>query len=340
MKKIIYSAYIFSSIYFISCGNKNELKNEPVTETENKADSSFVIINQKIRSDINNPELYIERAKLYAGKQDIPSALADIDRAIKLDSLKPEYYILKADYLLFQKKIAEVKEVLNTSLRLNPNNTETNLKLAELALFLRDNKQALEYINHVLKTDIYNSQAYYMKGIIFMENGDTIKAISSLQTAVEQNPDYYDAYIQLGVLFSIKKNPLAKQYYLNALKLKPNSIEALYNLGMYCQENNLLNEAIEYYNQILTIDRHNALANFNLGYLHLVHLHILPEAVKYFSKAIEARNNYYEAYYNRGYAYELMKDWLNAETNYRQALSIQPDYTLAAEGLSRVLEKK
>ncbi len=178
MKKIIYSALLFGSIYFISCRNQNEVKNEPITKTENTKDSSFVVINQKIKNDIANPTLYIERAKLYANRQDIPSALADVDRAIKLDSLKPEYYILKADYLLFQKKIAEVKEVLNTSLRLNPNNAETNLKLAEVSMFLRDNKQALEYINHVLKADAYNFQAYYMKGIIFMENEDTLKAIS------------------------------------------------------------------------------------------------------------------------------------------------------------------
>lgn len=340
MKKIILSVTLFSALYFLSCKNKSENNNQITTENKVEVDSTFVKINQKIKNDISNPLLYIERAELYAERQDVPSAIADVDRAIRLDSLKAEFYIKKADYLLFQRKIQEVKDVLNTSLRINPNNAESNLKLAELYMFLKDNKEAMEYLNKVLKKDIYNAQAYFMKGIIFMEGGDTIKAVSSLQTAVEQNPDYYDAYIQLGVLLSAKKNPLAKQYYLNALKIKPNSIEALYNIGMFCQENNSFNEAIEYYNQILNIDAKNSLAHFNLGYVHLVDLHLLPEAVQHFSKAIDARSNYFEAYYNRGYAYELMKDWLNAETNYRQALSIKPDYTLAAEGLNRVLEKK
>lgn len=64
---------------------------------------------------------------------------------------------------------------------------------------------AIDTYNKVLKLDIQNADAYFYKGLIFKETGDTAKAISSFQTCTEVDPDYYDAYMQLGMLYSAKK---------------------------------------------------------------------------------------------------------------------------------------
>ena len=75
-----------------------------------------------------------------------------------------------------------------------------------------------------------------MKGMNYKEIKDTAKAISSMQTAVEQDQTYYSAYIQLGILCAAQKNPLAVQYYKNAMRIQPNSTEAWYDLGKYYQD--------------------------------------------------------------------------------------------------------
>ena len=56
----------------------------------------------------------------------------------------------------------------------------------------------------------------------YKDLGDTAKAISSMQTAVEQDQQYYNAYMQLGILCAAQRNKLAVDYYKNALKVIPN----------------------------------------------------------------------------------------------------------------------
>jgi tetratricopeptide (TPR) repeat protein len=165
---------------------------------------------------------------------------------------------------------------------------------------------------------------------------DTAKAVASFQKAVEQDPEYYHAYIQLGILYATKNSPLAVDYYNNALKKNPNSIEARYGLGMFYQENEEYNKAIIEYDSILRIDPKYKQAHYNLGYIHLVYLKVYNQAVKHFTAAIECDAKYAEAYYNRGYSYELMGDIMNAKTDYTKALELRSNYEKAITGLNRV----
>lgn len=329
------------AIIFLACSSdkkKEEKKidiknNEPVQELP-----EFAVINNKIKQNINDPALYLERAKLYANKNDLRSALFDVDRALTIDSLIPEIYLLKAELLKKQGKLIASKEALDKCLLIDNKNIPARLELGWLALVAQDYKQSISYADAVLKIDVFNPKAYYLKGINFIEIGDTNKAISSLRTAVEQNNNYYDAYIQLGVLHYLKKDPLAKDYYLNAIRIKPKSIEALYNYALYCQENADYNNAQQTYIKILEIDKGFYQAHFNMGYIHQEYLNVYNIAIEHYTKAIGVAPNYYEAYYNRGLCYEALGDVIKAEADYRKALNIRPDYNYAALALERVLK--
>ena len=61
-------------------------------------------------------------------------------------------------------------------------------------------------------------------------------------------------------------------------------------------------------------------------------------AVDYFTKTIEINAEYTEAYYNRGFAYELLKDAPNARKDYQKTLELFPNYELAIDGMNRVEE--
>src|SRR5947207_7795453 len=118
---------------------------------------------------------------------------------------------------------------------------------------------------------------------MFKETGDTTHAVSSFQTATEQNPEYYDAFIQLGNLFSLKKNNLALQYYDKALELKRNSPEALYGKAMFFQENEETDTAEVLYLKILESAPDYKDALFNLGYINLIYKNDLGKAIEYFN---------------------------------------------------------
>jgi tetratricopeptide (TPR) repeat protein len=77
-------------------------------------------------------------------------------------------------------------------------------------------------------------------------------------------------------------------------------------------------------------------APYNTGYIYLVYRNDFPKAADYFSKAIEVDPAYFEAWFNRGYANELMGKYDQAVSDYKKALQIQVNYPKAIDGLNRI----
>lgn len=319
---------------FSSCGNGGEKTGSDSLIGKD----SLSVVNELIRKDPGNLDLYLRRSKLYMNAKDYAASLADMDRILAIDSSKAEYLVAAADINFFTGKIARTKQLLERAVQVNPENIDCLLRLAQLYHYLKQYDEEMELIDQALHKDVHYAQAYFMKGMLFKDKGDTLHAISSMQTAVEQDPDYYNAYIQLGLLCSAKKNPLAESYYLNALKINPNSEEALYDLGMHYQSIDNYNAAIETYTTLLKINPHHFDAHFNLGMLHTVKLGVIDEGMKYFAAAIQDKPQDPRGYYGRGFCFEKKGDVTNATADYKMALTVDPNYSNAAIALSR-LEK-
>lgn len=332
------------AVVLISCGGDVENDSDSTIETTEvdtsitEQEKEFKAVNDLLRSDVNNISLYLQRARLYQKYGELDLAVKDIDRAIKLDSISPEYYLLKAELLKSQDKFKEAKDVLDQCMLVDNENIPARLELGYLALVVKNYKQGLEYADAVLKRDVHNAEAYYLKGMIFQEKQDTDLALSSYATAIEQENDYYEAYVALGILNISRDLNLSKEYLKNALRVKPQSLEALYAYGVCLQEKGDYNEAIETYHEILKIEEYRE-PYFNLGYIHHEYLKVYDVAVDYYTKAIEVEPAYVDAYYNRALCYEELKKNKEAETDLRKALQLNPQYTNAAIALERVLNK-
>ena len=169
----------------------------------------------------------------------------------------------------------------------------------------KNNERSLKNADLAIKYDQFNAKAYYLKGYNFLELGDTAKAISSYRTAVEQDPEFLEAYLELGLIFSLKDDPIAIQYYNNALEVDPTEKRALYSKGMFEQEHELYNEAIQTYYAATKAHPEFKEAYYNLGYVHMYYLRLYREALPYFTDAVEIDPNYYQAYYNKINFYNL-----------------------------------
>jgi tetratricopeptide (TPR) repeat protein len=340
MKRLL---VILSAVFFlVSCGNDatDDIENEVVVQdsTETEQEAEFRAVNNLLKDNINDPVLYLRRARLYMKYDDLSSAVNDLDRAIKVDSLSIDYYLLKAELLKKQDKLNESKIVLDQCMAIDNENIPARIELGWLALIAQNYKQAMDYADAALKRDVHNAKAYHLKGMIFQETLDTTLAISSFRTAIEQENDYYEAYIQLGLLHFNQPNNLAKEYLKNALRLDSNSLEALYAYGMICQEKGDYNEAIATYHKILTINEYRE-PYFNLGFIHQEYLKVYDVAIENYSKAIAIEPKYVDAYYNRALCYEQRDELKKAATDLRHALKLDPQFTYAAVALERVLKQ-
>ena len=331
---------LFYCLLVLNCCKAPE--NKPVAATKQiEVDSSktkFELINKRIVDDPNNGDLYLERAEFYKNNNQIVKGIEDIYRAISIDSLNAKYQLTLGEYCYLATDVVTAKKAIEKSIAIDKKNPEAYIKLAEIYLIVRDYKNALASVNTALKIDERLESGYFMKGFIFKEMRDTLAALSSFQTAIEVNPNFYDAYIMLGIINASKRNSIAEEYYKTALTLKPKSAEALYALGMFYQENNKPEKAIETYSQLKTLDPKNALADYNTGYIYLEILEDNKFAIESFTNAIAKLPTYAEAYYNRGLAYERMGINENALADYKKSLSLKSNYDLALEGMNRLVK--
>lgn len=333
---IKYFALISTIIIFTYCSdNKNNTNSDEVVKRVDS--SSFSSINNQIRESPDNPDLFFLRAEYYNLKGEVENSIKDILSAISLDSINPKYYIKLAEYNLFLGKSGVSKEALEKCLLLEPDNLEAILKLAEIQLYVKQYDESISLLNKAQKIDPLSAKTYFIKSIIYKENGDTTRAIESLQISLEKDPNQYSALIMLGRLYFQKRDSIAIDYFKNAIKLNPSSIEAYYNIAMFYQENNQPFKAIDEYNLILSdIDSTYFYAHYNIGYINLEILENYSEAIENFSQVIKMKPDYYQAFHNRGLAQELLGILNKAKIDYKTTLKLMPNYNLSIEGLNRI----
>lgn len=336
MRKIV--ALFFISIYFFSC----KLGDQEVIEDSHRADSLLKVINspelaelnKKILDAPNDASLYNERARIYMKYRQFEDAINDSKRSLRLDTTNATFYLTEADIFFAANETRNAKEVLEKVVKKFPENTDGLLKLGELYYFVKQYENAFAKINQALKVNENLAKGYYLKGNIYKEIGDTAKAISSLETAIEQDNKHFGAFLDLGLIYGAKKNALAFEYYNNALSLNPASTEALYAKAKLFQDVGQFKEAVQGYELVLKSDATHAFSMYNLGAIEFGVNKDPMKAIEHFTKAINVNPKYAEAYYARGTCYQEMDDKSNALADYQMSLQLKPNYEPAVEGLN------
>ena len=314
-----------------SCTNDKTLKEN---ETGKKTGDNFTKLNDDIAANPNRADLLFQRAKIFIQRDVMNQAYEDLNRATAIDSTNTEYLMLLADVAFKTFQIKKASDTFEKVVKLDPKNKDAYLKLSELYFYVKGYQKSLLYSNEALKLDKNLVRAYYLRGFAYKEMGDTAKAVSSFNTVVDLRPDY-DAFIQLGNIYAARNNPLAVQYYNNALKVEPNNTEALYNRGLFFQNTGEIGKAMADYNTIIKIDPHYADAYFNMGYINSVLSSNWNEAIRFYTEAIKADDQYAEAYFNRGVCFEKTGNKEAAKKDFISTLDISPGYKPAAEKLKK-----
>lgn len=330
--KIAVSLVIFSLI-MASCKQSADVDKYKTLPKE-LADLSI-----QIDKNPTNAELYAKRAQYYINSKQLDSAFSDALRAIKLDSNNSKRYNYMSDLYFMKGEFEASQDMLERALAKNQKDLEAIMKLAELNLYYKQYPEMNQYIDMALSIDQRNPKAHLLKGFGFIEQKDTIGAVRELQLSVDQDPRYYEAYIQLGLIFHRRHNRLALDYYNNALNVRPKSTEAMYNIAMFYQDIEDFDRALEQYKMILQTDPKHKNANHNIGWILMEVKKNYTEAIRYFTASIKIDPQFENAIYNRGVANEYSKKYDEALVDYRTTLKINPSYDLALKAVKR-LEKK
>jgi tetratricopeptide (TPR) repeat protein len=325
MKKFLFSSVLVIIVCCFACkSNKYEKLPAPLAELCRKIDKSP-----------KNSDLYQQRAEYYYWNKQTDEALQDILHAIKLNDKKSTYYVTLADIYLAKSETDLVEEMLKKAIAMD-NNNEAYLKLAELYLIQYMYDECEEVLETAIRLQNHNPKAFLTKALLLEASGDTLGFIRMMQLVIDQDPLEILAYSALGYFFQEKNDPLAISYYRNALEIKPNDKILNYNLGKLYQDLGELEMAKEQYQNLITIDPNSYPAYNSLGYIAFYFEDSYVEAVRFYSKAIDISPSYYQAWYNRGLAYEYLDDWQKARENYLQCLTLNPNHENAIKALNNI----
>lgn len=294
---------------------------------------------KRIQQNPDSAQAYIDRAIIHYKLTNNDAALADLDSALALDKYIPKIYLLQADLYFVKRDIVRCIKSLEAGAEALPENKEILLLLSRYYFFNHEHDKSIKTADNALKLDPGYAPAYYQKAMIFLEVKDTAKAISNLQTSVEQDPDFEEAYLLLGEIYSFKKNPLAIQYFRNAAKIDPRNNDTRYALALALQDHKKYNEALDEYRLMITESPQDEKAHYGMGWVYF-QLDSTEKAKASFEIVIRIKPDYTDAYYMLGLIAESVGDIKNAEYYYDQTLRINALHTQALNGFNRLKEKR
>ncbi len=264
-----------------------------------------------------------------------PQAVSDLEKAIRLDSTALQYRHLLADAYLDNYESRKALETMEETVDLFPESISSLLKLSEFQLILKRYPDAIGILNRIHKIAPQNADAYFMKGMVIKETGDTSRAIGMFQSATKENPRLIDAWINLGQLHEALNDPDAIRYFDGGLSVSPDHPLLLHAKAQYLARQDHIEEAKSVYRRWMEVDPLNGDPYYDLGLIYLDQ-DSLTQALRHFDLAIKVNPMYARAYFYRGYTRELTGKESAARQDYEQTLQLDPDDFDAREALNRV----
>ena len=368
MKRVFFTS-VFALLLLFSCNNKlskssKKTVNKNIENVSTKKQDSLLIadLDSRLLANPNDVNLLVKRSNrllkvflkttdeeyLYKSKQDAA-------KAFRLDSNNYEARMAYTEALSRTPALnaQEIKNVYRHYMwLLNKKKTpKAYVGLASYYTHTQNPEKGIEFADKALRLDVKYRDAYAIKSTLFLQMQKPSLAISSLETAVQQDNEFIIGYMQLANLYTIqKKYPIALERFKNVLVLNQNSKEALYGIAMSNQMLNNFKEAKTTYRALLEKDPKHFLAYYNLGYIHQYHDQDIDSAMIYYTKSIDLfpenvkliappllKLHLTKANYHLGKCYEQKKDISRALLSYGKSLKYDPDFELSQ---NRVKELK
>ena len=354
IKQVLYTLTL-STLFtgaLVSCGDDSQsassesaAKNETADSTKHQKVGKQLLedINQQIIENPGSSNGFYRRAKYHAENQQLVEALDDIDRALQIDPDVDFLNYERAKILLTMNRFTDAELFAEKAVEINPENVDARILLGQLSYINGDYNTAFKHLDEALRLDKFNYEPYFIKGMVFEEIKDSLKAATSYQTAIEQNPEHFDSYFKLAGLYYNRKPDLAIQYLEQSVNVEPDNMTALRALAKVYVDQKHFEKGLQTINKMIALDEGYSESYFMKGQTYILMLpdnapqHVTDttyqQALSFLDKATELYPNYTMAYYLKGLCYEGLGEISKARDMHVKALDISPHYQPATEAL-------
>ncbi|MEW6109635.1 MAG: tetratricopeptide repeat protein [Nitrospirota bacterium] len=261
--------------------------------------------------------------------------------------LKPDvaetYYLLGLIYRdqnQHEKALAEFKKAVE----LKPDYAQAHFELG-LAYVKSDKfNRADVHFQKVIELNMSDANDYYRIGLSYSIHGNHEKAIIFFDKALMMKPTA-EIYQSLGSSHnSLRQYEKAVEAYKEAIRLKPDFVEAHEGLGSAYSDLQLYEKAIEAYKKVLEFKPDDEIMEMAYESLALIYEKTGQDekAIEVYKEIIKLIPNDAGLYESLGLAYSSLKEYEKAVSIFKEAIKLKPDDAGLYHdlGLSFSLQKK
>lgn len=332
----VYMKWFFAIVFFslVFAGITSCEEEKEVTETKITASN----IDSLIAAHPDSVPLLIWRGEYRLKEYQHNLAMQDAAKAYRMDKSNLKAKVLFADVLINRAErspqdVSNAQSIFMDVLKKDKKNLRALVGVAATYTFQQDFEKSFDYLNRALRIDRHYKYAYVLKGTNYMAMGRMDDAKSSYETAVQQDPNFYEGYFFLANIYEAEGNPQCVQYYQNALELRPHSQEIRYKLAYAQQMFDKIEDALSNY-RVLAKDTMDFYSN--RGYFHQGHIHQfvnadVDSAIHYYNKALQVEPRHVESWHNLGTCYDFIGNKTKALQSFAKAVKYNPEFTLSQE---------
>ena len=282
-------------------------------------------------------DLLVERGNRYLKTFEFDKAIADGAKAFRIDSNNLEARLLFADILnnkpdrSITTDVSAAQRHYKFALKKRPKDPKVLISLASTYSQQMDFEESFKLINRALRIDKRYRDAYVLKGsnYLFLNKPDLAK--SSYETAVQQDPNFFEAYLMLGSLYQSENNEICLEYYRTAVSLQPKNPDVLFSLAYAYQLFNQPAKALALYRKMIQLDTTYYQALNQIGVIKQYNYKEIDSAIYYYKSALQTEPRFVQAWHNLGMCYEERGDVSQALQSYGKALKYDPNFEMSRE---------
>lgn len=271
---------------------------------KNKADEAILYCEKALELFPDLAKAQSTLAAAYLLKGNLSQAEIHCEKALQLDPFLPEAYSTRGSIHLRQGQFERALQDYNQAINLDPAYSEAWFNRGRAYLIGNNFTKAINDLNEARRLNPQDYRYWGTLGAAYLKSGDVDKAINLSLKAVELNPGYLVALLNLGsaylskgevdkAWYYVKKVPVdndehlaevhvlkgsiyrhegqwlkAKEEWERALQADPQNGEALLNLANLFLERGELLTARSYYQELINLGLHQAVAYNNLAYIY------------------------------------------------------------------------
>ncbi|MDR1779172.1 MAG: tetratricopeptide repeat protein [Tannerella sp.] len=287
---------------------------------------SIQYFNQVIRSKPWMAEPYFYRAVAKLSLDDFQGAEDDCSMCIERNPFYTQAYYARGIARQSMEKFTEAIADYKRGLELRPNDRPMMANMAIAYLQEKKYDEAEKAFGDLISSYPKLSLGYLTRGAMYLEKGDTTKALTDLNKAVEIDPYYAPCYGNRAILLYQTGNMKEALADLNeAIRLNTRESGYYINRGLVRYEMNDLRGAMADYDQVIAMDSRNLIARFNRGLLRF-QVGDNNRAIEDFDVVLEQEPDNYMAYYNRALLNMEVGEYVNAVSDFDIVLQQYPNF--------------